>query len=333
VLGRAIEVGDAIAEQWASYGLAQTELLAGNYRRASDLSDVVLDIADQTGLMSIPASIVRAHVDAMLGTLGPARASIGTAIAAATAAAEATHQFSAHVALGMIELCAGDVAAAALAYGEARRLATRLGLRHATALRALLNEAETAATAGDLDQAEDALASFATAVAGAPPPWSDSIARLARAAMLVARGDVRAAQHELQGAPDDETVLPFDRGRVLLSLGIASRRLRDISSARDALGRAQAIFTEIGAPTWVERAQRELQRLPGRRSKDHGVLTDAEARIAELVAAGRSNRDVATALFVSVKTVEVTLTRVYQKVGVRSRAELAHRWERSRAAD
>ena len=149
---------------------------------------------------------------------------------------------------------------------------------------------------------------------------------LARASILVARGDLRAAQRELEQAPDDERVLPLDRGRVLLALGAVCRRLRELSRARETLGRALGIFTDLGAPLWIDRAQRELRRIPGRRSSEHDLLTDAEGRIAELVAAGRSNRDVAAALFVSVKTVEVTLTRIYQKVGVHSRAELAYRY-------
>jgi len=134
----------------------------------------------------------------------------------------------------------------------------------------------------------------------------------------------------LRQAPDDESVLPLDRGRVLLALGTACRRLRESSQARDALGRALGIFTALGTPPWILRAERELRRIPGRRASDQHALTEAESRIAELVAAGRSNKDVAAALFVSVKTVEVTLTHIYQKTGVHSRAELAHRWEQVR---
>jgi DNA-binding CsgD family transcriptional regulator len=149
---------------------------------------------------------------------------------------------------------------------------------------------------------------------------------LARASLLVARGDLRGAQAELRQAPDDESVMPLDRGRVQLALGAVCRRLREFAQAREALGRALGIFTALGTPPWIVRAERELQRIPGRRASDQNQLTEAEGRIAALVATGRSNKDVAAALFVSVKTVEVTLTRIYQKVGVHSRSELAHRW-------
>jgi DNA-binding CsgD family transcriptional regulator len=142
--------------------------------------------------------------------------------------------------------------------------------------------------------------------------------------MFVADGDLRAAVRELESAPDDESVLPLDRGRVLFMLGSICRRMREHGRARDRLEQALTIFNRLEAQPWTARTQRELRRIPGRRADREDVLTDAEARIAELVAAGRSNRDVASTLFLSVKTVEVTLTRIYQKVGVHSRTELAN---------
>ena len=326
VLGRAASTGDANVEQWAAFGLASTELLIGDYRRASELADAVLDIADQTGVMYIPARSLRAHVDAHLGALDAARSLIAEAIDGATTAAETTHLFGCYIVLGVIEASLGEFAAAARAYAEARRLAVEVGLAHATALRAFLNEAEVAAAAGELGQAGEALATFEATVNGSPPPWCAPILHRARASVFAAQGDLRAAQSELEQALDGESTLPLDRGRALLALGSLCRRLREHSRARDALGHALEIFTELGTPPWIERAQKELQRIPGRRTGEKDVLTNAEARIAELVAAGRSNKDVAATLFVSVKTVEVTLTRVYRKLGVHSRTELAHRF-------
>ena len=325
VLDRAVNAGDANVEQWAAYGLATAELLAGAYPRASDLADVVLDLADQTGQMRIPARTLRASVDAHLGQIEEARRLIAEAIASASAADEATHLLTAYIALGGIEETAGDATAAARAYAEARRLAAEIGLAHATVLRAFLNEAEAAATTGMLDQAAGALAAFDVAVHGRPPAWSDSIVHRARGAVLAARGEFGSAEGELEAALDDATALPADRGRALLALGSVRRRLRAHARARAALEAAVEIFTQLGALPWIERTRRELARIPGRRTGEQDRLTEAEARIAELVSAGQSNREVAAALFVSVKTVEVTLTRVYQKVGIRSRTELAHR--------
>jgi DNA-binding CsgD family transcriptional regulator len=324
VLERAVEAGDANQEQWAAFGLASTLLMTGAYRRASELADTVLDIADQTGQMGIPAKSLRAHVDAYLGDLDAARRLVEQAIDGAKAADEATHLFGANVVLALIEVFAGRTEAALAAFAEARRIAVEVGLAHATALRAFINEAEAAALAGRLDQAEAALAAFDATVNGQPPPWSTSILHRARGAILAARGLLDDAQDELSRALAADGVLPFDRGRTLLAIGTVARRRRAYSQARDALGQALEVFTALGTRPWVERAQQELGRIPGRRSGRHDELTEAEVRIATLVAAGRSNKEVAAALFVSVKTVEGTLTRVYEKVRVRSRAELAH---------
>ena len=71
---RAIEAGDATVEQWAAFGLAYAELLSGNYARAAELAESVLDLADQMHVMRIPARTLRAHVHAHVGDRSLARA-------------------------------------------------------------------------------------------------------------------------------------------------------------------------------------------------------------------------------------------------------------------
>ncbi|HEU0236606.1 MAG TPA: AAA family ATPase [Candidatus Limnocylindrales bacterium] len=325
VLQRAADAGDANQEQWAAFGLASTVLLTGEFRRASELADAVLDLADQTGQMRIPARSLRAHVDTYLGNLDAARRLVDEAMAAARAADETTHLFGTYVVLALIELFAGHDAAAADAYASARRIAQDTGLRHATVLRVLLAEAEAAASSGRAEQADSALAAFDDASGGSPPTWCVELLHRARAAVHAADGRLREADLELSAALSIEASAPFDRARTLLAAGTLARRLREHNRARMELERALAAFTALGVPAWVERTRLELGRIPGRRAARGDELTEAESRIAELVAAGRSNKEVAAALFLSVKTVEVTLTRVYGKVGVRSRAELAHR--------
>jgi DNA-binding CsgD family transcriptional regulator len=322
VLERAIGRGDANVEQWAAFGLASSELLVGGFRRASELADVVLDIADQTDVMRIPARSLRAHVDAWLGDFTSARALVAEAIERSAAADEVAHLFGAYWVLGAIESCLFRPAEAAAAFAEARRLGAELGFAHSTARRIELLEAEAAAAAGDPDHADEALAAFAAATAGETPAWSVAIHARARATVFAARGDLGAAIVQLEAAlaADD---LPVDRGRTLLAFGSALRRLREHRRAREATEDALAVFEELGSRPWIEACQRELARLPGRRSAADGELTNAETRIAGLVAAGRTNREVAAELVLSVKTIEVTLTRVYGKLGVRSRAELA----------
>ena len=106
-------------------------------------------------------------------------------------------------------------------------------------------------------------------------------------------------------------------------LGGVQRRLKRKAAARRSLEEALAILEATGAPLWAERARAELARIGGRTRA--GGLTPTEERVADLVAEGRSNKEVADALFVSVRTVEANLTRIYAKLGVRSRTELASR--------
>ncbi len=119
----------------------------------------------------------------------------------------------------------------------------------------------------------------------------------------------------------DRLAMPFERARTQLLLGRLIRRER--SDATAALRDALAIFEQLGTPLWADRARAELAGA-GRRARRPAQdgLTPAEQRVAELAASGLTNRDVAATLFISSKTVEATLARVYRKLGIRSRAEL-----------
>ena len=114
--------------------------------------------------------------------------------------------------------------------------------------------------------------------------------------------------------------MPFEHARTLLAAGQIRRRAGERRAAKDLLERALAEFERLGAPLWVERAEAELRRLPIRRAP--AELTANERRVAELAATGLTNREVAQTLFLSPKTVEANLARVYRKLGISSRAEL-----------
>jgi DNA-binding CsgD family transcriptional regulator len=99
------------------------------------------------------------------------------------------------------------------------------------------------------------------------------------------------------------------------------RRARQKRAARDAILEALEGFEQLGAATWVERCKSELGSIGGRTREDG--LTPAERRVADLVAEGRTNREVAAALFLGERTVASHLTHIYAKLGIRSRTELA----------
>jgi DNA-binding NarL/FixJ family response regulator len=135
-------------------------------------------------------------------------------------------------------------------------------------------------------------------------------------------GALEALEHAL--AAHDRIEMPFERARTLLVLGQVQRRSKQKGPAREVLEAAVATFDELGAVLWAKRAQAELASVSGRKPSDR-TLTPSELRIAELVADGYSNKDVAAALFLSPQTVESHLKHIYAKLGVQSRTQLARR--------
>jgi DNA-binding NarL/FixJ family response regulator len=104
--------------------------------------------------------------------------------------------------------------------------------------------------------------------------------------------------------------------------GTAQRRAQHKRAARDTLERSLTIFESLGARLWAEKARSELRRIGGRTASD-GELSETERQIVELVVAGRKNREVAEELSLSPNTVAWNLSKIYRKLGVRSRTELA----------
>jgi DNA-binding CsgD family transcriptional regulator len=120
----------------------------------------------------------------------------------------------------------------------------------------------------------------------------------------------------------DALPLPFETARSLLALGGCRRRDRQKRPAREALENALRSFEDLGADPWAERARAELGRVSGRRASI-SELTESENRVVRLAAAGRTNREIAQSLSMSVRTVEGHLSHAYAKLGLRSRTELA----------
>ena len=139
-------------------------------------------------------------------------------------------------------------------------------------------------------------------------------------------GELEEAEAMLQSTLtlDSSSQLPLQHARTALVLGRVRRRARKLRAARAALEEALEVFERVGAELWAARAREELTRIGGR-SASAGNLTPAEQRVAALVAEGKSNKQVAAALVVSVHTVEGALTSIYRKLDVHSRTEMARR--------
>lgn len=160
-------------------------------------------------------------------------------------------------------------------------------------------------------------------------PWMLAVGARCRAMLQAASGDLESASATAHNAmvEHDRLPMPFERARTQLLLGQLHRRRRQYKLAANTLGDALAAFEQLGAPIWAERTRLELARVnvaPGQSG-----LTPSEQQVAEFAASGMTNREVATALFISPKTVEANLARIYHKLGIRSRAELGQRMSRS----
>ena len=182
-------------------------------------------------------------------------------------------------------------------------------------------QAEALLELGLVDDAEARIDAWEEAARRLDRAWPLAEAVRCRGLVAAARGDVDEAIALLEQAVEDSN--GFGRGRALLALGVARRRARQKRPAREAIEAACATFEEIGAAGWAERARDELGRIGGRTRLEG--LTPAERRVADLVAAGRTNAEVAASLFLAERTVASHLTRVYSKLGVRSRTELSRK--------
>ena len=158
-----------------------------------------------------------------------------------------------------------------------------------------------------------------------PDPLTTALATRCRGLLAAARGDQAAAVTALTDAlvmHDRFSPHPLERARTLLDLGGVQLHLHQRAAARTTLSAALGVFESIGTPFWAARTRAELARISGRPPAPTD-LTATELRVAELVAAGRTNKEAAAQLFVSVRAIESTLTKAYAKLGVRSRTELA----------
>jgi DNA-binding CsgD family transcriptional regulator len=189
----------------------------------------------------------------------------------------------------------------------------------------LADEIEALVILGELTKASRLIELLAERGRVLDRPWALAVASRGRGLFLAATGDLEGAERAIQEALREHQRLdmPFELGRTLLAEGRIRRRARHKRAAKESLERAHRLFDEMGAGLWADQAKTELDRLGLRRTS--GELTVTERRVAELAATGSTAKDIAAALFVSPRTVESNLARVYEKLGVSSRAELGAR--------
>jgi len=225
--------------------------------------------------------------------------------------------------LGIVELWSGNAAAAADRFGAAEEMTDAADGIEPTMQLWRAEQVEALLELGRVDDAVERLDALEAVTRRLGREWVLAHVTRCRGLVAAADGNVQSALGLLADAVQQHEALGdrFGRARALLALGVTRRRARQKRPAREAIELALAGFEEIGAEGWAERARRELGAIGGR-TRSEG-LTAAEQRVADLVAGGATNAEVAATLFLSERTVASHLTRVYAKLGVRSRTELA----------
>jgi DNA-binding CsgD family transcriptional regulator len=331
-----LEQGVPYAAACADEFLAEVECRLGDWYAAEVHASECSELYQQLGMENEPQGLYAAAlVDAQLGNVEEARtaAERGAAIAA-----DLGQEFWASAnrrVLGLLELSL-DNAERAVECLQPPTRARAAELWHMPSNSEFIVTAiEALVSVGNLDHAADLLEALQDRASRVDSSWERAIRARCRGVLRGTQGD-----HDGAFAAFDEALreherftAPLDRGRTLLARGILQRRLKQRRAARVSLEAALAVFEDVGARLWSEKTRTELKRIAGRAPSDD-VLTPTERRVAELVAEGHHNKEIAAALFVTVKAVEANLTRIYAKLGIRSRTELARSLvEKSSAQD
>ena len=316
--------GDEISRIVIAWYLAILEWFAGRLQSALDHASSAAEAGEEAEFAHGPVWVarVRALLETDLGLVDEARASAEEGLAVSRAVGTDAFSLQVHGVLGRLELGQGNVEAAG---GHLRDLPGRCldgGLLDP--ILPLWSDAiETLVALGELDQARTYLVEYEENARRLGSPWPIAAAARCRGLLAAAEGDDQAAFAAFERSLGQlEGRFPLERGRTLLCLGIVRRQAQQKRAAREALEQALATFEALGARLWAAKARGELERISGRRPADKD-LTETERRVAELAARGRTNKEIAAELFMGVSTVEAHLSRVYRKLGIRSRAGLA----------
>ena len=307
--------------------LAELECRAGNGSRAAAHAAEAMTILEESGQLRTqghPVLIYQAWAAALLGRVDEARrlASDGLRLAAAmgdrfcVALSSSVLGFL-DVSLADYERAPGDLEAAMLFVDD-------LDAAEPAVMPCVPDLIEAYAALGRIDDARGLIDRLERHSAAGGGPWAVATAARGRALVAAAQGDLEGATEAAAGstASLERLGLAFEAARSRLVLGQVHRRAKRKRLAREHLEGARDAFEVLGAVLWADRARSELARIGGRPPSPF-ELTDTETQIAALVAQGRTNQETADALFVSPGTVQASLKRIYHKLGVRSRTELA----------
>jgi DNA-binding CsgD family transcriptional regulator len=270
------------------------------------------------------ASTARALVSAYAGRAHDVRRDFGEAIGPSSRSGSHLLESWTVGAVGFLEVSLGKYQAAAALFEPL--LARVLAAPRATEIRVagfLPDAVEALIQLRRWSEAEPLVAALEGNGRRLDRAWMSAVGARCRGMLLAAQGDLVGGSQFVRQAMEhhDRLAMPFERARTLLLLGQLQRRQRKKDSSVTTIREALAVFEKLDTPLWADRARAELERSSVGRQRGTG-LTPSEQRVAELAASGMTTREVAATLFISPKTVEANLARIYRKFGIRSRAEL-----------
>jgi len=326
---RASGAGKEVSASSVAKFLAELEIRAGNLDRARQHADEALEVEDQDqASQSLGMGLyVRAHVAALQGEAELAIDLAQRGLTVGRAVGDRVWPMYNRWVLGQLALAEDEATRAADYLTPLPAERDALGILEPGCAPFDSDAVVALIAAGRADEAQTMNEEWERQGRKLDRPRLLATGARGRGLIIAANGDLAHATATLREALEhhERFPVPHERARTLLALGRTLRRAGHRRDARDRLGEALASFERLGLPLWARRTREELARLAGRQPAN-GDLTATEVRIAELVAQGRSNRDVAHTLFITVRTVESNLTRIYRKLDLRNRAELAARW-------
>jgi len=302
-----------------------TSLLAGDLEGAEDHVGDALRVATLTG-----QELLRAFALALRAVLRVMRGDPAGARADATEALERSERLGwqhgvnqSRYALAMIALAEENPSAAVTWLDPVIAQVEALGVYEWVIAMSIPDAIEALIATGDMTRAAHLIEGLEALGRKHDRPWALALSGRSRALLSAASGDLDQAQAAAEGAviEHERLPMPLELGRTLLVLGQLQRRRGERRAARESLRRAESIFESMGTRLWADRTRAEARRIGVRRAPTE--LTANEQTVAQLAAAGLTNREIAARTFTSRRTVEANLSRAYQKLGVRSRTELA----------
>ena len=321
------EAGDVAATAHSLASLANVTIWTGDLRRGRELAEEAMSMVETSDVGAARQYVRLVLCTALIhcGDEVEARRRIAECIAEPVATNLVSRELARSL-LGFLELSLGHFAAAEPELTWADEHRRRDGYVEPIT-RSQADLAECVLALGDVTRAEMLIEELEARASKFPRPWITCVSLRCRGLLVAAEGDLATAAGTLERALEAHGALamPLELGRTLLAAGRVERRARRWGPARQHLDRARTLFLDMGARLWLEQAEGELRRVAARPPRDSEGLTATEQRVAALVGTGLTNRQIADALFLSPKTVETHLTRIYRKVGVRSRAALAGR--------